>query len=351
MYQRFSELFPKIKKVKNNQTNEGLERKGQFYLKGIAITPKVVEKQIKENTEAIGEAAPTVSGEAETIAMTHGEAMKKERRSNGEAESLAMTHGEAKRVNSPILAEILKVSQQLSEQEKQQLASMLFPNKEFGSFDQEKDNKIISQDLGEVAKTGSIASPLDTEGVIASPTASPTASPNKSIASPSDTEGVTAIPADTPIASPLDIESDTAFSTASPNGSIKSNTSSLDIEEVTDLATDSSNGSPDESTASPSYTEDVTAFPPDATDSLTQFDELTASPNELIASPLDTEQVTTSPNDSLDAEKEPSYVRYKGKVYTVVTYENGLVSLRISGFKKIVHRNVSLTDCDEVFYD
>ena len=137
----------------------------------------------------------------------------------------------------------------------------------------------------------------------------------------------------------------------SPSSSIESITSPLDIDEVKDLATDSSNGSPDELTASPSDTDEVTAFPADAIDSLTQFDHLTASPNELIASPLDTEQVTSSPNDSLDAEKEPSYVRYKGKVYTVVTYENGLVSLRISGFKKIVHRNVPLTGCEEVFYD
>ncbi|MGV2830772.1 hypothetical protein [Myxosarcina sp. GI1(2024)] len=37
VYQRFAELFPKIKKFKNNDASEGVERKGQFYLSDIAI--------------------------------------------------------------------------------------------------------------------------------------------------------------------------------------------------------------------------------------------------------------------------------------------------------------------------
>ncbi len=49
-----------------------------------------------------------------------------------------------------------------------------------------------------------------------------------------------------------------------------------------------------------------------------------------------------------EAQTEPSWVRDQGDVFMVVSYQNGRISLRKAGFKKIVHRNVPLTKCDEI---
>lgn len=95
IHQRFAELFPKIQKCKNNDASEGLERKGQFYLSGIAMT-RSLEKQWRTN-----------------------------RRSNGEAVSLAQSQGEAREAIYPTPAEIYKMAQHLSTDEQQQLIAWL----------------------------------------------------------------------------------------------------------------------------------------------------------------------------------------------------------------------------------
>jgi putative DNA primase/helicase len=53
IYQRFSELFPKIKKLKNNDASEGLERKGQSYLSGLAITSEAMESHWRATGEPL----------------------------------------------------------------------------------------------------------------------------------------------------------------------------------------------------------------------------------------------------------------------------------------------------------
>ena len=157
IHQRFSELFPKIKKVKNNDASEGLERKGQFYLSGIAI----------------------------------GEAMEKQWRSNGEAVSFAQSQGEAREAIKLNGAGILDNTKKLSSEQKRELASILLSDKELASFilselrvrNSFADN-FTAENLAEVEPTASLASPLDVERVTASPTASPSASPASPTASP-----------------------------------------------------------------------------------------------------------------------------------------------------------------------
>ena len=155
IYQRFAELFPKIKKFKNNDASEGIERKGKFYLSGIAIR-EAKEKQWRSNGEAIGEAV-----------------------------TFTQSHGEAREAISSRLAEIVKMTQQLSVVEKQQLVSLLSqidPHTPYPAssapdthHSPNKETAISYQNTNEeVASTASLASPLDTERLTASSTASTT---------------------------------------------------------------------------------------------------------------------------------------------------------------------------------
>jgi putative DNA primase/helicase len=103
VYQRFAELFPKIKKLKNNDASEGSERKGQFYLSGIAIMGSL-ENQWRSNGEPIGEAI-------------------------GEAVSFIQSQGEAREAIHHTPAEIYKMAQHLSPNEHQQLVFWLTQDK------------------------------------------------------------------------------------------------------------------------------------------------------------------------------------------------------------------------------
>ena len=128
IYQRFAELFPKIKKKRDTLPGT---RTGQFYLSGIAINSNA-----EANIEAV---------EANIEATI-------------EAVSPMERHIEAVEAIKPTLAEIKKMTEQLSWEDRQQLISFL------------------TQTETEVVKTGLIASTDQPEKVIASTTASTTAS-------------------------------------------------------------------------------------------------------------------------------------------------------------------------------
>lgn len=67
-----------------------------------------------------------------------------------------------------------------------------------------------------------------------------------------------------------------------------------------------------------------------------------------------TGSVTASVEESTEPpleQNEPSSVRYQGELFRVAECYDGRISLRKAGFKKIVHRNVPLNQCDEIFYD
>jgi putative DNA primase/helicase len=145
IYQRFSELFPKIKKKRDTD-----QRKGQFYLAGIAIGEAVVKQ-----SEAIGEAV-----------------------------NLTQSGSEAGEAISYTWAEILNQTKKLSSEQKKQLASILLSDKGLASFISQKlstENSLInnftSKNPSKVEQTASLASPSHPERVTASPIASPTASP------------------------------------------------------------------------------------------------------------------------------------------------------------------------------
>ena len=144
VYQRFSALFPKINKKRD--TLPGI-RTGQFYLSGIAINSNA-----KANIEAV---------EANIEATI-------------EAVSLVETNIEAIEAIKPTLAEIQKMIEQLSLEERQQLISFL------------------TQTETKVVKNGSIASTDQPDSVIASTTASTNGSTNGSIASTDQPESVSA---------------------------------------------------------------------------------------------------------------------------------------------------------------
>jgi putative DNA primase/helicase len=257
IYQRFSELFPQIKKLKNNDLSEGIERKGQSYLSGIAI---------------------------------NGEPRERQWRGNGEAITLVQSHGEPREpINSP-LAEILAKTQNLSREQKKQLASVLLSDEGFAHFVwAEYSSAQITKNLTEVEKNDLIGSPLDIEQDTASPTGSPTGSPQNYIGSPLDGERDTASPPLEHIGSPLDGERDTGFSTASAKDLVN--------------------------------------------DSLADLDE------------------NDKNSEHLEENQSPTWVRYRGETLIVASCDHGLLSLRQSGFLKIVHRNVPISQCEEIFYD
>ena len=89
IHQRFAELFPKIKKQRENQLRE---RRGQFYLTGISLSEAVVEA----NSEAIAEAVTLIQQQCE-----------------------------ASEAIEPTLAQIKKIANQLSSFHKKQLIDWL----------------------------------------------------------------------------------------------------------------------------------------------------------------------------------------------------------------------------------
>lgn len=125
IYQRFAELFPKIKKQRENQLRE---RRGQFYLTGISIS-----EAINQKSEAVSEA-------------------------NSEAETLTQQQCEASEAIEPTLAQIKKIASQLSNSHKKLLIDWL------------------NNSSGNITQTASLASHPYTEGVTASTTASTIAS-------------------------------------------------------------------------------------------------------------------------------------------------------------------------------
>lgn len=121
IYQRFSKLFPKISRVRDSQS---LERKGQWFLSGIAFS---------EASEAVSEAV-------------------------GEAVSRPQSGSEA---SEAVEATLLQLLNQLQMLEPLELRKILL--------------KIANS--SNVEQTASLASLVDTARAVASPTASPTASP------------------------------------------------------------------------------------------------------------------------------------------------------------------------------
>jgi putative DNA primase/helicase len=131
IYQRFSELFPKIKKERD--TSYRTPRTGQFYLSGIAIKGT-------EATEAITEATT----EAITLTQSHTEA----------TEAIQVT-----------LAEILDQTKKLSSEQKRELTSIILSDKELThlirlqlSSGNSQTDSVNDKNLAEVEQTASVAS-------------------------------------------------------------------------------------------------------------------------------------------------------------------------------------------------
>ncbi len=153
IYQRFSELFPKIKKERDTSHRD--PRTGQFYLSGISI--KVALANAEANAEAI---------EANAEA-------------NAEAENLIQSHAEAAEAIYPTLVDILNKTHKLSREQKSELASILLGDKELADLIQQKiqveNSKIDNlndENLTEGDEIASASSAPHSEGVTASATAS-----------------------------------------------------------------------------------------------------------------------------------------------------------------------------------
>lgn len=121
IYQRFSELFPKIKKERD--TSNKTLRTGQFYLSGIDIKQiEAIELTTEADTKGENEAVFESQGETEIVEPINEKNTKDIFDSEQYIEAVKSFNS-----SSPILNQILAQIKNLSLEQKNQLVSILFP--------------------------------------------------------------------------------------------------------------------------------------------------------------------------------------------------------------------------------
>ena len=120
VFARFSEIFPKLQKLRYNERDD-LERRGQWYLSGIGFA-----KNLEEGANIASPASPVdlerVTASPTASPLNFGEPSGE---ASGEARKLAQSAGEAGEAVSPSLLDFCNSFSKLSDADKQKFAKIL----------------------------------------------------------------------------------------------------------------------------------------------------------------------------------------------------------------------------------
>jgi hypothetical protein len=116
VFARFSEIFPKIQKLRYNERDD-MDRKGQWYLSGIGFAQNLMR------TANI--ASPASPLDTERVTASPTASPKNSGEASGEAVTLTQSAGEAGEAVLSLFAEVCKLIPQFTDAERQKLIKLL----------------------------------------------------------------------------------------------------------------------------------------------------------------------------------------------------------------------------------